>query len=106
MSWKVNHLPEVDKDMENLDGSQRIQVERAIAKVSQNPLPNNEGGYGKPLSGKLVGNFKIKLKASGIRIVYRLVKVETTMTVVVVGMRADDEVYIEAEQRLSKYGYI
>lgn len=92
--------------MKNLDGSQIAQVNKAIDKVSQNPLPTTEGGYGHPLGGKLAGNFKIKLKASGIRIVYRLVRIETKMIVVIVGMRADDEVYIDAEQRLAKHGYI
>ncbi|WP_242843551.1 AbrB/MazE/SpoVT family DNA-binding domain-containing protein [Thermincola ferriacetica] len=28
--------------------SQRLQVLKAIDKVSDNPLPQNEGGYGKP----------------------------------------------------------
>ena len=62
-----------------------------------NPLPNTEGGYGKPL-GKLKnvdlsGCCKIKLKKAGIRVVYKLVKTETQMLIIVIGARRDNEVY-------------
>ena len=50
MSWTLRYLPEVDEDYEKLDGSQRLLVRKAIDKVLRNPLPTNEGGYGKPLA--------------------------------------------------------
>jgi mRNA interferase RelE/StbE len=69
----------------------------------------NEGGYGKPLGNKggtdLTGFLKIKLRGSGLRVVYKLVRTESEMLIVVVGARADDEVYETAEQRVKKYGY-
>lgn len=46
MSWEVRYLPEVLDDFRALDGSQRILVKKAIAKVRRNPLPDTEGGYG------------------------------------------------------------
>ena len=49
MSWKVEYLPEAEKDLKGLDGSQRNLVLKAIKKVQQNPLPVDEQGYGKPL---------------------------------------------------------
>ena len=49
MSWKVEYLPEAEKDLKGLDGSQRNLVLKAIKKVQQNPLPVDENGYGKPL---------------------------------------------------------
>lgn len=49
MSWKVEYLPEAEKDLKALDGSQRNLVLKAIKKVQQNPLPVSEQGYGKPL---------------------------------------------------------
>ena len=65
-----------------------------------------EGGYGKPLGSKggtdLSGLFKIKLKAAGLRIVYKLIRTETEMLIVVIGARADDEVYQIAEKRARK----
>lgn len=49
MSWQLQYLPEAEKDLKDLDGSQRILVLKAIKKVQQNPLPLEEHGYGKPL---------------------------------------------------------
>ena len=78
MKWAIEYLDEAQKDVRRLDGSQRKQYAKAIDKVCQNPLPANEGGYGTPLGNKggrnLTGLLKIKLKQSGIRIVYRLVR--------------------------------
>ena len=106
MSWRVVYLPEAEKDLKALDGSQRILVLKAIKKVSTNPLPMEEGGYGKPLGNhaatKLAGLLKVKLKAAGIRIVYKLIRTETEMLIVVIGARADDEVYETAQNRTKK----
>jgi mRNA interferase RelE/StbE len=47
--------------------------------------------------------FKIKLKKSGLRIIYKLVRTKETMLVIIVGARADNEVYIEADTRAKKH---
>ena len=82
-------------------------VTKAINKVLENPLPASEGGYGKPLGNKqgnnLSGFLKIKLKSAGIRVVYKLVKINGQMLVVVIGARADDEVYDMAQHRAEKH---
>lgn len=49
MSWTLEYLPEAEKDLKALDGSQRLLVLKAIKKVQQNPLPAEENGYGKAL---------------------------------------------------------
>lgn len=107
MNWEVKYLPEVEKDLKQLDNTQRNLVIKAIKKVQQNPLPDYENGYGKPLgnhnSTNLAGFMKIKLRSAGLRVVYQLVKVESAMLVVVVGVRADEEVYEIAQKRASKY---
>lgn len=101
--WQVEYLQEAVEDLKRLDYSQRLQVLKAIEKVSTNPLPQNEGGYGKPLSNrnstKLAGYLKIKLKRLGLRVVYKLVREKKVMRVIVVSTRADDEVYILAQKR-------
>ena len=103
MIWNVKYLPEAEKDLASLDHSQQILVSAAIKKVKQNPLPQSEGGYGKPLGHKkgtnLTNFLKIKLRKEGIRIVYKLVRTETTMLVVVIGIREDEEVYEIAQKR-------
>lgn len=108
MSWNVSYLPEAKKDFLKLDGSRKILVRKAIEKVTLNPLPSYEGGYGKPLGNKggrdLSGLLKIKLKAEGLRIVYKLVRREDEMVIVVIGVREDLQVYDEALRRVNKYG--
>ena len=107
MSWKLMFLPEEKKDFKALSGNERIVVAKALNKVLENPLPANEGGYGKPLGNKqgnnLSGFLKIKLKSLGIRIVYKLIKIDGQMLVVVIGARADDEVYDTAKKRVEKH---
>ena len=107
MKWSLKYLPEAVKDLKALSGNQRIWVAKAIDKVLENPLPMQEGGYGKPLGNKngndLSGLLKIKLKSVGIRIVYKLCKTETEMLVVVIGARTDDEVYDTASHRAKKH---
>jgi addiction module toxin, RelE/StbE family len=102
--WKVEYLRESLEDIKRLDHSQRLQVVKAINKVAVNPLPQAEGGYGKPLSNKsgtyLAGYCKIKLLKLGLRVVYKVVRENNIMKIVVVSARADDEVYILAQKRV------
>lgn len=44
MSWHIKFYDEAIKDMISLDGSMKKEVLKGIQKVSQNPLPNTEGG--------------------------------------------------------------
>ncbi|MBP5200396.1 MAG: type II toxin-antitoxin system RelE/ParE family toxin [Schwartzia sp.] len=105
-AWKVFYTPEARKDVLSFDKSQRNQILKAIDRVSKNPLPDTEGGYGKPLGNRksinLAGCLKIKLRRLGIRIVYHLERTEKGMEIIVVGIRADDEVYRIAAERLKK----
>ena len=82
MNWRVEFLPEAKKDFDGLAGNQRLLVAKALKKVQQNPVSIYDGGYGKPLGNK-----------GG---------TETEMLIVVVGARADDEVYQLAEKRAAK----
>ena len=108
MSWAVSYLPEALDDLRALDGSQRVLVRKAIKKVSANPLPKAEGGYGTPLGNRsnknLAGFLKVKLRAAGLRIVYRLIHREGQMLVIVIGVREDSEVYQEAQKRIDDHG--
>jgi len=103
MAWSIEYKDLAKEDLRKLDNSQRIQVLKAIEKVSQNPLPDFEGGYGKPLSNRavsqLAGYCKIKLRKSGLRVVYGLVREQEVMKIVVVSIRDDAAVYKIAEKR-------
>lgn len=66
MTWNIEFLKEAEKDLNDLDGSVKKQVLKGIQKVSQNPLPDFQGGYGKPLGNlggtNLSGLMKIKFR--------------------------------------------
>lgn len=101
MNWKLSFHDKAIDEFSNLDHSQQLEVAKAIDKVMQNPLPIQEGGYGKPLSGKLSGCCKIKLKKSGIRVVYKVERVDNEMRVIVIGLRHNSDVYKTAENRIN-----
>ncbi len=107
MSWILKYLPEAEKDYRSLAHNQQLVVDKALKKVKENPLPQDEGGYRKPLGHKngtrLTGYLKIKLRGEGIRIVYKLVRTETQMLVIVIRMREDEEVYEIASRRIKKH---
>lgn len=46
---------------------------------------------------------KIKLRSSGLRIVYKLLRRESSLVVIVIGVRADEEVYDIARKRAQKH---
>lgn len=107
MTWNIEFLEEAAKDIKRLDHSVRIQVLKGIQKVSRNPLPVQEGGYGKPLGSKsgtnLTNLLKIKFRDLGIRVVYKVIFDDGIMKIVVVSARADEQVYKEAAKRREKY---
>ena len=107
MNWSVEFLPEAVRDLNSLSHTQQAVVKKAIMKVRENPLPQNEGGYGKPLGHKhglnLTTLLKIKLRGEGIRIVYKLIRTDTKMLILVIGVREDEEVYEIADRRRQKH---
>ncbi len=104
--WDIQYTSYAKADLEKLDNSQRIHVVKAIKKVSQNPLPNNEGGMGKPLGrhngSNLTGYLKIKLLKLGLRVVYQLIRENHIMKIVVISIRDSEIVYDIAKNRSPK----
>ena len=105
--WGIEFLEEAEKDMKKLDHSAQVQVLKGIRKVSQNPLSVEEGGYGKPLGNKIGINLtnlmKIKFRDIGIRVVYKIERIEGIMKIIVISARMDEQVYKEAAKRREKY---
>jgi mRNA interferase RelE/StbE len=104
MTWDLKYLPEAQDDLNKLDGSIRPSIVKGIVKVNQNP---DTDGYGKPLGNQntanLSGLYKIKFKDSGIRVVYKLIRSESKMLVIVVSARDDDYAYKLAGKRRTKH---
>ena len=107
MMWEIEFLEEAEKDMKKLDHSAQVQVLKGIRKVSQNPLPVEEGGYGQPLGNKIGINLtnlmKIKFRDIGIRVVYKIERIDGIMKIIVISARTDEQVYKEAAKRREKY---
>lgn len=106
MTWSIEFLEEAKKDLKKLDHSVQLQVLKGIQKVSQNPLSVQEGGYGKPLGNKtgvnLTNLLKIKFRDLGIRVVYKTIRMDNVMKIIVVSARPDEQVYKEAGKRREK----
>jgi len=105
MKLRVEYLKEALRDLKRLDPYNQKLILKAIGKTAERPLPSPDG-IGKPLgnhaSSRLSGFYKIKLKSLGYRVVYRLVMRDEVMTIIVISVRYDDEVYKEAERRIRK----
>lgn len=105
--WEIVFLPEASKDISELDNSVRLQVNKGILKVSQNPLSKSEGGYGEPLGNlsctNLSGLYKIKFKKIGIRVVYGLIRIDKIMRIIIVSARSNNYCYDEADKRKQKH---
>ena len=103
MVYKVEFDSRAIDDLSKIDTSSKKVILKTINRVAENPLPRAEGG---PLGNKhgmnLTNLLKIKLRGLGYRVVYQLKRTETAMEIIVVGVRADEEVYRMAYERLLK----
>ena len=89
------------KDMQKIDRQIELRVYNVLDRVILNPLPKSEGGYGNPLHKPLQNCFKIKLKADGVRVTYKIDREHKEIHIIVIGPRNDNEAYDETERRLA-----
>ncbi len=105
--WTAKYLKEAVSDLKKLDHSVQKIVLAGIARVAQNPLPQSEGGYGKPLVKKagqnLTGFFKIKYKGIAIRVVYTLVREKQVFNIIAVSRRDENHCYDLVARRRQIY---
>ena len=103
MKWTVEFIKEAQKDLKRLDPYNQKIILKAISKTAERPLPSPDG-IGKPLgnhaSANLNGFYKIKLRDLGYRVVYSLEIKGGMMKIIIISVRADEEVYKEAEKRI------
>ena len=103
MPWEVEYIPAAQRDLGKLDGHTRRLILKAVVKTAERPLPPPDG-IGKPLGSvggtNLSGCYKIKLRGLGYRVVYTLLREKERMRVIVISVRSDNEIYIEAARRL------
>lgn len=84
-------------DYEQLDGSQKIFVDKALDRIK---LRGMEAGQ--PLHGNLAKCNKLKNKKMGLRIIFREAEGTIQMIqIVAIGKRDKEKIYKLAEERLS-----
>jgi mRNA interferase RelE/StbE len=101
MVYKIEFLPDAEKDFDALDGSIRKEVTKKIDALADNPF------LGKPLGKKygvdLTGFYKLYVSKKKYRIVYRLIgKHIEVIEIVGIGKRDNEEVYKLVARRLKK----
>lgn len=93
MSYSLKFLPSALKEWNKLDNSLQAQFKKKLAECLEKP---------RILSAKLSGfenHYKIKLRASGYRLVYEVVDEELIVYVIAVGKREKNIVYKKAKNR-------
>ncbi|MDE9454608.1 type II toxin-antitoxin system RelE family toxin [Xenorhabdus bovienii] len=93
MIYKLEFEKRALKEWKNLGYTIREQLKKKLAERLKNPhVPASR------LSGR-TNRYKIKLKSSGYRLVYEINDNKVVLLVIVVGKRADDEIYKLADKR-------
>jgi mRNA interferase RelE/StbE len=101
MVYKIEFLPDAEKDFDALNGSIGKEVAKKIDALAENPF------VGKPLGKKygadLTGFYKLYVSKKKYRIVYRLIgKHIEVIEIVGIGKRDKEEVYKLVARRLKK----
>jgi mRNA interferase RelE/StbE len=101
MVYKIEFLPDAEKDFDALDGSIRKEVGKKIDALAENPF------LGKPLGKKygveLTGFYKLYVSKKKYRIVYRMIgKHIEVIEIVGIGKRDKEEVYKLVARRIKK----
>jgi len=98
MTYKIEYTKKSQSDYDNLDNSQKIQIQKSLSKVESHGMD-----AGQPLYGKLSGCNKLKHKKLGLRVIFRRSsKGIEIVEIVVIGARGDNEVYDIAIERLGR----
>ena len=93
MSYKLKFLPTALKEWEKLENAIQIQFKKKLEERLEYPhIPSCQ------LSG-FKNHYKIKLKASGYRLVYEVIDEEIYILVIAIGKRDKNVVYKKARER-------
>jgi len=93
MSYKLKFLPTALKEWKKLDTTIQTQLKKKLKERLQSPH-----ALGSQLSG-FENHYKIKLRASGYRLVYEVIDEEVYVLVIAVGKRDKNLVYKKARKR-------
>ena len=98
MNYKLKFLPTALKEWKKLDKN----IQKIFKKKLQERLENPHVKSSR-LSG-FENHYKIKLRASGYRLVYEVIETEIYVLVIAIGRRDKDAVYKKVQKRKTKNG--
>lgn len=95
MSYKLKFLPTALREWKKLDNTIQTQLKKKLKERLKSPhAPTSK------LRG-FESHYKIKLRASGYRLVYEIIDNEICVLVIAIGKRNKNEVYKQAKKRAS-----
>lgn len=97
MTYKLKFDRKAKKVFDKLGEPVKSQFKAKLREVLNNPHIE-----GSALKGKLSGCYKIKLKASGYRLVYKIEEGELIVLVLAIGKREKNEAYLKAEKSIER----
>ncbi|HEG0621835.1 TPA: type II toxin-antitoxin system RelE/ParE family toxin [Yersinia enterocolitica] len=95
MTFNIDFDERALKEWHKLDKAIREQFKKKLRKLQENPYIESAR-----LQGDLAGCFKIKLRASGFRLIYQVIDEEIVIWIVAVGKREDEKAYDIAKKRI------
>ncbi|HDL8511080.1 TPA: type II toxin-antitoxin system RelE/ParE family toxin [Yersinia enterocolitica] len=95
MTFNIDFDERALKEWHKLDKALREQFKKKLRKLQENPYIESAR-----LHGDLAGCFKIKLRASGFRLIYQVIDEEIVIWIVAVGKREDEKAYDIAKKRI------
>lgn len=93
MTYRLHFIAPAEKDWRKLGATVREQFKKKLTQRLEHPRVTADA-----LSG-LPDHYKIKLRSSGYRLVYRVADDIVTVTVIAVGKREQSEAYERAKDR-------
>ncbi|WP_097306266.1 type II toxin-antitoxin system RelE family toxin [Pseudomonas chlororaphis] len=93
MTYKLQFLPSARKEWDKLGHTLREQFKKKLAERLEMPRVPADALQG------MADCYKIKLKASGYRLVYQVIEDQVVVSVVAVGKRERSAVYERARKR-------
>jgi mRNA interferase RelE/StbE len=93
MTYKLKFIPTALKEWKKLDNTIQTQLKKKIKKILSKPhiLSNQLRGF--------ENHYKLKLRASGYRLVYEVIDKEICVLVIAIGKRSRNLVYKKAKKR-------
>jgi mRNA interferase RelE/StbE len=93
MIYRLHFIAPAEKEWRKLGSTVRQQFKKKLSERLENPRVAGDALHGLP------DHYKIKLRASGYRLVYRVADEVVTITAVAVGKREKSEVFNRARGR-------